>query len=256
MCLIAFAITCHPDYRLVLAANRDEFLQRDTEPAGFWKDAPWVLAGRDILAGGSWLGVTTGGKIAAVTNYRDPKQQVSAPPSRGGLVADYLRDPSMTAEDLHGYLLQRGNDFDGFNLIYGTTTELHYFTNRGGSSGPIKPGLHALSNHLLDTGWPKLTEARNRLQLILLQREIQPEVLLRAMADPTPFADELLPDTGIGPEFERFLSPIFIKGEKYATRSTTVLLVTNSGAVTFCEKTHDRAQAGSDCFNFTISNSR
>lgn len=252
MCLIAFALDHHPRYRLVLAANRDEFLDRGTEPARFWSDAPHLLAGRDRLAGGTWLGVTTRGKLAAVTNYRDPRQQVADPPSRGNLVADYLRDDKMTPADLRVHLLSRGDAYDGFNLIYGTVAELHYFTNRGGSSGPVTPGIHALSNHLLDTRWPKLVEARTRLETILQQDEPAVDDLFRAMADPAPFADELLPDTGIGPEFERFLSPILIKGERYATRSTSVLLVSCSGEVTFCEQNHDTPGLMPACFNFRV----
>lgn len=252
MCLIAFAIDHHPCYSLVLAANRDEFLDRETEPAGFWRDAPHLLAGRDRQAGGTWLGVTIGGKLAAVTNYRDPRQQVTDPPSRGTLVADYLRDESMTPADLHTHLLRNGDSYDGFNLIYGTVAELHYFTNRGGSSGPIAPGIHALSNHLLDTRWPKLVAAKTRLETILAQDEPTVAELFQAMADPTPFADELLPDTGIGPEFERFLSPILIKGERYATRSTTVLLVSRRGEVTFCERNHDIPGEEPACFRFNL----
>jgi uncharacterized protein with NRDE domain len=252
MCLIAFAIDHHPSYSLVLAANRDEFLGRETEPARFWSDAPHLLAGRDRLAGGTWLGVTTGGKVAAVTNYRDPRMQVSNPPSRGALVADYLRDETMTPADLHTHLLSRGDSYDGFNLIYGTVTELHYFTNRGGSPGPVTPGIHALSNHLLDTRWPKLVEARTRLDAILQQDEPEVDELFRAMADPAPFADELLPDTGVGPEFERFLSPIFIRDDRYATRSTSVLLVSRSGEVTFCEQSHDIPGTMPVCFNFRV----
>ena len=252
MCLIAFALDHHPRYSLVLSANRDEFLHRETEPAGFWRDAPHLLAGRDRLAGGTWLGVTTGGKLAAVTNYRDPRIQVADPPSRGMLVADYLRDESMTPADLRAHLLSRGDSYDGFNLIYGTISELHYFTNRGGSSGPITPGIHALSNHLLDTRWPKLVEAKSRLEAILQQDEPAVVELFRAMADPAPFADELLPDTGIGPEFERFLSPIFIKGERYATRSTSVIFVSRSGEVTFCEQNHNTTGQEPVCFGFTL----
>ena len=252
MCLIAFATNHHPYYRLVLAANRDEFLGRGTEPAGYWSDSPHVLGGRDRLAGGTWLGVTGSGKVAAVTNYRDPRQQVANPPSRGVLVAEYLREQTMTAADLHALLLKKGNDYDGFNLIYGTTAELHYFTNRGGSSGSIKPGLHALSNHLLNTAWPKLTEAKRRLNQILQQNEIKVDDLFRAMADPSQYADETLPDTGIGPDFERFLSPIFIKGERYGTRSTTVLLVSKSGEVTFSELNHYLPAEKAVSFSFRI----
>jgi len=255
MCLIAFALDCHPDYSLVLMANRDEFRDRETDRAAFWDDAPHLLAGRDRKAGGTWLGITTSGKIAAITNYRDPRQQVYDPPSRGSLVADYLRDESMTPADLLAHLQRHGNRYDGFNLIYGTVSELHYYTNRGGSSGPVASGVHGLSNHLLDTRWPKLVEARARLERFLRKNILSPQELIKAMADPTPFADELLPDTGIGPEFERFLSPIFINGERYATRSTSVILVDHDGAVTFCEQIHDISETPPDCFTFMIQES-
>lgn len=255
MCLIAFALDAHPRYSLVMMANRDEFRDREAERAAFWHDAPHLLAGRDRLAGGTWLGVTTGGKIAAVTNYRDPRQQVSDPPSRGLLVADFLRDERMTPVDLHSHLQSHGNSYDGFNLIYGTVREIHYYTNRGGSSGPVGNGIHGLSNHLLDTRWPKLLESKARLRKILAQDRPRIDELLRAMSDPAPFADELLPDTGIGPEFERFLSPIFINGERYATRSTSAILVDRDGTVTFCEQTHDVAGTSPAIFTFTIKES-
>ena len=239
MCLIAFAIDRHPRYQLVLVANRDEFRDRAASPAGFWPDAPHVLAGRDLQAGGTWLGVTTRGKVAAVTNYRDARQQVAEPPSRGQLVAGFLRDEAMTAADLRGHLEKHASDYDGFNLIYGTWRDLHYFTNRGGGSGPVGAGVHGLSNHLLDTRWPKVVVARDRLTGLLQQPDIDPAELVRSLSDPFPFADELLPDTGIGPERERFLSPLFIKGDVYCTRSTTVLLVSCDGEVTLVEQTHD-----------------
>lgn len=252
MCLIAFAIESHPRYCLVLVANRDEFRDRITEPAGFWNDAPQLLAGRDRQAGGTWLGVTLGGKVAAVTNYRDARQQAVDPPSRGFLVADYLRDPDMTAADLERLLESDGHRYDGFNLLYGSCSELHYFTNRGGSSGPVQPGIHGLSNHLLDTRWPKVVTARERLSKIMQQPEISPEELLQALADPAPYGAELLPDTGIGPERERFLSPLFIDGENYCTRSTTVILVRRDGAVTFLEQGYDTPHSPQRLFRFHL----
>lgn len=239
MCLIAFALQNHPLYRLVLVANRDEYRNRMTESADFWSDAPHVLAGRDCKAGGSWIGVTTSGKFAAITNYRDPRQQVVEPPSRGMLVADYLRDESMTAQDLYIHLAKHGNSYDGFNLLYGSLRELHYFTNRGGSSGIIKPGLHSLSNHLLDTHWPKAVVAKERLEKMMMQSHIEIEDLLQLLHDPATFSDHQLPDTGIGLDLERFLSPLFIQGEVYGTRSTTAILAEHSGKVTFVEKNHD-----------------
>jgi len=253
MCLIAFAIDSHPRHSLVLVANRDEFRDRGTEPARFWDDAPHVLAGRDLQAGGTWIGVTTGGKVAAVTNYRDTRQQVATPPSRGMLVADYLRDESMTPDDLHAHLASSGNRYDGFNLIYGSVKELYYFTNRGGSSGPVKAGIHALSNHLLDTRWPKVVAAMERLESFMRQPEPELGALIRLLGDPTPFGDELLPDTGIGPEWERFLSPLFIEGDYYGTRSTTAILVTRDGTMTFCEQGYDMPDTPLRSFSLTLS---
>lgn len=256
MCLIVFAFDCHPAYRLILGANRDEFRDRPTEPARFWRDAPHILAGRDRLAGGTWLGVTTRGSLAAVTNYRDPRRQVANPPSRGTLVTDFLQSPPLTAGEFRGILNRTGDRYDGFNLLYGTGTELHYFTNRGGSSGPVTPGIHALSNHLLDSRWPKATVARSRLEAILQQAGsvVDPELIFTALSDPSPFADALLPDTGIGPERERLLSPVFIEGGDYGTRSTTVLLIERTGRVTFIERTFgsSRTPAASVSHRFPI----
>lgn len=239
MCLIAFALECHPRYRLVLAANRDEYRRRPTEPARFWDDAPQLLAGRDLQAGGTWLGISRQGKLAAVTNYRDMRQQPVHGPSRGQLVAGYLQDPAMAPEKLAAYLQGHGQECDGFNLLYGSIGQLHYFTNRGGSSGPVAPGIHALSNHLLDSRWPKAVTVKERLAALLHEPEADEESLFRLMADPTPFADHTLPDTGIGPDLERFLSPVFIEGEVYGTRSTTVIMVDRQGEVLFAEQGHD-----------------
>jgi len=242
MCLIVFALDCHPAYRLILGANRDEYHNRPTEPAAFWVDAPHVLAGRDRQAGGTWLGVTTSGKLAAVTNYRDARQQVTNPPSRGRLVADFLLDATMTPTEFRKTLIRDGAAYDGFNLLYGTSEELHYCTNRGGSSGPVRPGIHGLSNHLLDTHWPKVTTAKAHLESIVQHEKPDPEEIFAALSDPTPFADTQLPDTGVGQERERLLSPLFIRGTDYGTRSTTVLLIDRSGRVEFMERVFDRSQ--------------
>lgn len=242
MCLIVFAYDCHPVYRLILGANRDEYRDRPTDPCRFWNDAPHLLAGRDRLAGGTWLGVTTGGKLAALSNYRDPRHAFASDLSRGNLVAGFLKDELMTPADFLGVLTRDGERYDGFNLLYGIAGELHYFTNRGGSSGPVAPGIHALSNHLLDTRWPKAAAARSRLEAILPQTGIDPEQILAALSDPAPFAAGLLPDTGVGPERERLLSPIFIDDEAYGTRSTTALLIDRTGRVTLVERSFDRSR--------------
>ena len=238
MCLIVFANNHHPHYRLVLGANRDEYRDRPTDPAGYWADHPQVLAGRDRQAGGTWLGVTRDGKVAAVTNYRDPRQQTVDPPSRGRLVADYLTG-TMDIAAFQSLLNRDGDIYDGFNLLYGTVDQLYYFTNRGGSSGPIQAGIHALSNHLLDTRWPKVLVARKRLETTLAMTAFEPDDIFTALADPAPFADTLLPDTGIGLERERGLSPLFIEGSVYGTRSTTVVLIDRDNHVTFRERCFD-----------------
>jgi len=242
MCLIVFAYDCHPEYRLILGANRDEYRDRPADPAGFWPDAPHLLAGRDRRAGGTWLGVTTDGRLAAITNYRDPRQQVVDPPSRGTLVTGFLQDQTVSIDNFQSHLNRDGGRYDGFNLLYGTVDDLRYFTNRGGSSGPVMPGIHGLSNHLLDSRWPKVTVARTRLKSLLPFERIDPEQIFADLSDPAPFAGGLLPDTGVGPERERLLSPIFIADDDYGTRSTTVLLVDRSGGVTFIERTFDRSR--------------
>jgi uncharacterized protein with NRDE domain len=240
MCLIVFAYDYHPDYRLILGANRDEYRDRPADPAGFWSNAPHILAGRDKQAGGTWMGITTGGKLAAITNYRDAFQQVRDTPSRGQLVSNYLLDACLTPEDYLSTLYRDGQLYDGFNLLYGTLDKLYYFTNRGGSSGRVSPGIHGLSNHLLDTRWAKVNVAKSRLEDIVRDGSIEPEKIFAALHDPVPFADNLLPDSGIGLERERMLSPLFIENEVYGTRSSTVVLAGRNGRVTFVERVFDQ----------------
>jgi len=242
VCLIVFALDCHPEYRLILGANRDEYRDRPTVPAGFWPNAAHILAGRDQQAGGTWLGVATDGKLAAITNYRDPRQQVIDPPSRGTLVANYLQNKLITTEEFTQILKRDGHLYDGFNLLYGTCDDLRYFTNRGGSSGPVAPGIHGLSNHLLDSRWPKVTVAKSRLEDVLQCTDVDPDQIFALLSDAACFAEGLLPDTGVGPERERLLSPIFIGDEGYGTRSTTVLLIDRTGCVTFIERTFEQSQ--------------
>ena len=253
MCLIVFAYDCHPNYRLILGANRDEFRDRPTDPACFWSDVPNILAGRDKQAGGTWLGVTTSGKLAAITNYRDPRQQVANPPSRGKLVSNYLQDDFLPTEDYQAFLNRDGQLYDGFNLLYGTIDKLNYFTNRGGSSGIVTPGIHGLSNHLLDTHWAKVTTAKSRFEAITQNDNIDPEEILTALSDPVPFADNLLPDTGVGLDRERMLSPLFIENEVYGTRSSTVVLVGRNGQVIFTERVFNSSKtASTQSFKFQI----
>jgi uncharacterized protein with NRDE domain len=205
MCLIALAYKIHPRFPLIVAANRDEFLERPTESAHFWKDAPDILAGRDERAGGTWMGITRKGRFAAITNYRDLRMKTTAGPSRGLLVREALE---------HGIDPGTTKTYAGFNLIYGTVDGLRYHNNIEGTDEALQPGIHGLSNHFLDTPWPKVVKAKQELEHALS-----------------------LPDTGLPLEMERAASSIFIRSAGYGTRCSTVVLMDAEGKVQFEERT-------------------
>lgn len=252
MCLIVFAHDCHPRYRLVLAANRDEYFSRPAAPASFWPDAQHVLAGRDLEAGGTWLGVTRSGRLAAVTYFREPVAPVHRPPSRGMLAADFLTGTMSPEEYLEKVRHEEGR-YGGFNLLFGDGGGLFYHTNRGEMPPRVAAGIHGLSNGLLDTPWPKVTAARERLEVLLRSVTVEPEELFALLADRTPYPDPLLPDTGFGIERERHLSPVFIVGSAYGTRSSTLVLIGRDNRLTFLERTWDNKQEEGGTASFTIA---
>jgi uncharacterized protein with NRDE domain len=238
MCLIALALDAHPSYRLVIAANRDEFYARPTAPADWWADAPDVLAGRDLREGGTWMGVTRGGRVAAVTNYRDPGfAQLADAPSRGALVADFLRG-STDAEAYANDLARRAARYNGFNLLVGDEGGFFYVSNRTEGVRRLDPGVYGLSNALLDTPWPKVLRAKRAMAdaLAAAQGEGWDAGLWEALADRVIAADGALPDTGVGAERERLLSPPFIRTDVYGTRASTVLTIGAGGEVRFVER--------------------
>lgn len=237
MCLILFAFRHHPRYPLIIAANRDEFHERPTAPACFWDTAPPILAGRDLLCGGTWLGVSREGRFAAVVNYRDPDARRDDAPSRGTLVTEYLlcREPT---DDFLAGLRKKAGLYCGFTLLFGDTDRLFCFSNQGETPPLVEPGIHGLSNHLLDTPWPKVVRGKDRLkQLLSHDREPSVPQLLDLLTDRSLPDDHLLPDTGVGLEKERLLAPLFISGASYGTRSSTVLIVGGDGTVSFTERT-------------------
>lgn len=237
MCLILLAHEAHPRYRLIVAANRDEFYERPTAPAAWWDDAPEVLAGRDLRGGGTWMGITRAGRWAAVTNYRETAPPPPAAPSRGGLVGGFLRGDEDPETYLHS-LLPGAAEYAGFNLLAGDGERLSYLSNRGGGVRTLEPGTYGLSNALLDTPWPKVERGKAMLREVVdAGGEPEVEALLRVLADADPAPPHLLPDTGVGPERERMLSSLFITGPEYGTRASTVLLVGRDGGVTFAERT-------------------
>lgn len=235
MCLIIFAWKTQKKYPLILAANRDEFYDRPSAPAAFWDDAPELLAGRDLKEGGTWLGITREGRVAALTNYRDPATLKEKAPSRGHLVSDYLRGRD-APEDYLRLLESRADLYNDFSLILGDAAELFFFSNRDGQR-PLTPGIYGLSNRLLDTPWPKVERGKKALADILARKGmLSPEALLDLLADRTRPPDDRLPYTGVELEWERVLSPLFIESPDYGTRSSTALIIDRNGDATFVER--------------------
>jgi uncharacterized protein with NRDE domain len=255
MCLILFAYKHHPDYPLILAANRDEFYERSTSKAHFWEDHPGVLAGRDIKYGGTWMGITTGGRFAAVTNYRDLREFREHPMSRGLMVKEFLTTHE-TPETFLEKVIPEQDKYNGFNLILGDLTSFVYYSNRGSETRALEPGIYGLSNHLIDTPWPKVTRSRDAFIRVLTgSGGVDPEPLFKILSDRNIAADQELPDTGFGLEWERILSSPFIATASYGTRATTVLLVNNEGLVRFEERSFtDPDDQGISTINeFTLS---
>ena len=235
MCLILFAHGAHPDYPLVIAANRDEYYRRPTAKAGFWQDHPNILAGRDLECMGTWLGVTRAGRFAALTNFRDPHERKTDAPSRGQLVSDFLeseREPREYLEEV----ATRAPQYKGFNLLAGDVDGVFYFCSRTASMHQVSRGIHGLSNHLLDTPWPKVARGKQRLQTALAD-EPNTEALLDLLHDREPAAESELPDTGVGADLERVLSPALIVSPQYGTRASTAVLFGGDGSVSFSERT-------------------
>lgn len=242
MCLLFFSYRTTPGYRLVVAANRDEFLARPTAPLSFVDPERTFLAGRDLHGGGTWLGITAGLKFAAITNFRDPAANRADAPSRGEILMEYLHGDTGSGRYLDD-LAARASRYNGFNIILGDAADLYYFSNRNGLPRKLAPGFYGLSNHLLDTSWPKVVRGKELLRPYMVETSrIDPLHLLQLLRDNSCPPDDMLPDTGVGLDWERLLGPIFIDSPTYGTRSSAVITETDGGVVTFTEKTHDRTK--------------
>jgi uncharacterized protein with NRDE domain len=258
MCLILFSYRMHPDYRLILAANRDEFYNRPTAALNYWTEHPDVLAGMDLKGKGTWLGVTRTGRIAAVTNYRDPITRRQDAPSRGSLVSNFLTENSAPRRYLKT-VSKIGHTYNGFNLIAGDDSGLYYYSNRTAGVRKLKPGCYGISNHLLDTAWPKVNKGKSQLRGQLTGKEkIEPEKIWKILADRSAAEDTELPDTGVGLTWERILSPLFITSRDYGTRSSSIVLIEESGQLTIMERTFFNSgngiEQGETCsFHFKIA---
>jgi uncharacterized protein with NRDE domain len=255
MCLLVFAWMNHPRYRLVVAANRDEFHDRPAAPLGWWAGNGRMVAGRDLRAGGTWIGVTRDGRFGAVTNFRGVEAPPEADaPSRGGLVPDYLAGeatPGDFLEELNG----AATAFAGFNLLAGDRESLHYLSNRD-STGPrrLEPGTYGLSNHALDTPWPRLVRARECFEDALAAERPAVGELFELLADREPAAGAAFPGSGLHPDLERALSAPFVLHERYGTRCSTVLLAGHDGRTVAAERRFDAAGnlTGATRLEFTV----
>lgn len=252
MCLLSFAINCHPRYRLVLAANRDEQFARPTAAARFWDDAPQILAGRDLEAGGTWLGVSGNGRLAALTNYYGPDEYAPDKLTRGWLIRDFLAG-DQSPEGYFEHLKLTGDRYNGFGLVFGDSTGLTYYTNRGPSVRAISSGVHGLSNHLLDTHWPKVVTIKSGLRHVIATADIiDPEELFSLLSDRTIYPDQALSDTAVGAERDRTLSSIFVSREEFGTRCSTIILIDRDNRMTFLERSFDAHQNTTGTVEFHI----
>lgn len=244
MCLLLVAWKVHPEYPLVVAANRDEFYARPTEPLHRWSEHAGLVAGRDVTSGGTWLGVREG-RFAAVTNVREGAPTGTAPRSRGLLTTEFLAAAEAPATYTQAVAAD-GDRYEGFNLLACDLEELWWTSNRFGSE-PVAPGIHGLSNSALDTAWPKVTEgtaAFERLAVTDDGGEDTTERYLNLLFDTTPAPQNLLPQTGVGEEMERVLSSRFVDFEEYGygTRASTVVRMRSDGEFTVTERRYESSR--------------
>lgn len=241
MCLAVLALRSIPGVPVLVAANRDEFHARPTAPAARWPGEPAIHAGRDLQAGGTWMGATEGSRFALVTNYREPGRNRSDAPSRGALVQDWLRGTD-TADEYLARLHAEGARYNGFNLIVGDAGRAWYYGNRSAAPRELSAGIHGLSNHLLDTPWPKLMRVRRAFERLIAQAgpALPATGALYAMLyDRTPADDAELPRTGLALERERMLGSPFIVSPDYGTRASTVLALRAEGGGALHERRYD-----------------
>jgi uncharacterized protein with NRDE domain len=237
MCILFIAVKQHPLYPLIIAANRDEFHDRPTQSSHFWPEHKAILAGKDLRAGGTWMGINKKGDIAALTNIRAPGKERSNAVSRGELVTNFLR----LLNNKNNYLSTLQNthlDYNGYNLLFGNLTQLQVYNSFDNTAFELEEGVYGLSNASLDSPWPKLDIGKSALaHYCQHHNNLNFEHLFELLGNNLPAKDEDLPDTGISKELEKVLSSIFIKSPEYGTRSSTILLINSQQQVYWEERT-------------------
>lgn len=238
MCLLLLSIGTNPKYKLILAANRDEFYERPTALLHNWENQPELFAGKDLKENGTWLGITKKGKISAITNYRDMSNINNDAPTRGKLVTDFLLN-DINPEKYSDLLLEKAGIYNGYNLVYGNIDTFYYFSNITKKRIKLSTGIYGLSNHLLDSPWPKVVKSKNIFTKILEEPNPSKNKIFDLLRDNEIYPDESLPETGLGKELERMVSPIFTVTEKYGTRCSSVIFIDMDNNVEFTEKSYN-----------------
>ena len=244
MCLILFSYNNHPQYKLILASNRDEFYERPTKQLHKWGKSGNIIAGQDKMNNGTWLGVTADRKISAITNYRDLSNIKDNAPSRGLLVSNFLENNESPTNYLKK-ISHSASDYNGYNLLVGDKYGMYYFSNIENKIEKIEPGIHGLSNRFFNTPWPKVENGKKEFERIIGQeKEIPIDEIFKLLNDSAKPPDNELPDTGVGMEWERVLAPIFIKTEVYGTRASSIITIDNNDQITFIEKSYLKTASG------------
>jgi len=239
MCLIIIAYQTHPKYKAIIAFNRDELHKRPTLPLNFWDETPSILGGRDLIGKGSWFAISSNGRIGFITNYRDFNiPQKTNAPSRGLLVSNFLKSENSTQHYLET-IKRNGADYNGFNLVVGDLNQISYYSNLENEVKKIPAGIHAISNHLLNTPWPKVVDSKKMLKEVISNDSFKVEDIFSILANQEIKPDSLLPQTGLTLELERKVSSNFILDKTYGTRSSSIVLIDYNNKVDFHERTFD-----------------
>jgi len=246
MCLIILAIDQHPDYPVIMLSNRDEFYYRPAAPMHWWTDQD-ILAGQDIQAGGTWLAIGKNKQMAAVTNYRDLQRNDPNAPSRGQIPVDFVNNATDTPSFITAHR-EIWSGMNGFNALFYDGQTFYWYSNISDEAVKLTPGIYGISNAQLDTPWPKVLAGKQRLQAAIQNNDLTPELLVAIMADTHPYDEERLPDTGVGLEMERMLSPICIVSPVYGSRVTTIITRNTQGVLNVLEK--DILNGSSRTFTF------
>lgn len=238
MCTLFFAHKAHPKYRFILIGNRDEFLNRPTQTAHHWTEKPAIFGGKDMQAGGTWLALHQNGRFSTLTNYRDPQNIRKDAPSRGDLVVNFLENDTLPVDYMKS-LQTTAHLYNGYNLLTYTKGELAYFSNVENEVKNLSAGIYAVSNHLLDTPWPKVAENKALFAELIQQNDDFPiDKAFSLLQNRATFPEERLPKTGVPPEWEKMLSALFIVSPNYGTRVSTIVLEDEVGNWYMEERTY------------------